>query len=66
MAGIIILIILEFSWLRAQLTLIFNTFKAIAVERGLYSIPSTFDDLYADVSSQEVAAGYGYTLVELT
>ena len=37
-----------------------NTFKAIAMQEGFVFDPST-DDLYADVSSQEVAAGYGYT-----
>lgn len=37
-----------------------NTFKAIAMQEGFVFDPST-DDLYADVSSQEVATGYGYT-----
>ena len=37
-----------------------NTFKAIAMQEGFIFDPST-DDLYADVSSQEVTTGYGYT-----
>ena len=37
-----------------------NTFKAIAMQEG-FVFDHTSDDLYADVSSLELATGYGYT-----
>lgn len=37
-----------------------DTFKAIAMQEG-FIFDHTTDDLYADVSSQELATGYGYT-----